>query len=237
MTKLPFETVEVEMVMAAPAFPAAATLVHMLVLMPLLLRVPNRRQPVTPAGVPTVAVVLDVNARMRPSPGCTEAGTTTRCDVVLALAAAWATNVIADPTGADTAMSRLAEAVVPLLSVTETVTGYVPSARYVCEAVGPLAVDPSSKVHDVLAMVPSGSLEVEVNEHDRPVHDEAKPAVGDWFAGGGPAGGTTTVHMMALVDAAVLVAVTAGQDELTAAASPAAALMRPPEVPMEVARD
>jgi hypothetical protein len=49
--------------------------------------------------------------------------------------------------------------VAPLLSVTVAVTVYVPAVVYVCEPDAAAVVVPSPQLMDVLAMVPSGSLE------------------------------------------------------------------------------
>lgn len=104
-TKLPFEMADAVTVTVAPALPAVATFVQMRVLMLPLLSTPSSRQPVTPVGLPTVAEVLTVSARIIASPGCTDAGTVTRCAVALTLAAVASTKVIGDSTAGVTTTS------------------------------------------------------------------------------------------------------------------------------------
>src|SRR4051794_6011250 len=141
---------------------------------------------VQPAGSPYVTVLLLlVMTSTSPSPACTEAGTVTLAEVALTWLAAVARNAIGSVTGgaAVTVTDFVAVVVAPSLSVTLSVTAYVPPAAYVWVAVAPADVPPSPHAHEYEATVPSGSPDpAEVAEQSSPEQVTAALAVGGVFA-------------------------------------------------------
>jgi hypothetical protein len=69
----------------------------------------------------------------------------------------------------------------PPLSVTVSVTVYVPAAAYVCDGLVAVDVPPSPNAQEREAIVPSASVLPSVNVHVRPLHDGVKAAVGAWL--------------------------------------------------------
>ena len=85
---------------------------------------------------------------------------------------------------ASTLRSWLTVAVPPRLSVTVSVTGYVPAAAKVWVACTPVPVVVSPKSQAQLTSVPSGSLEAAaLKVASRSVALELNSAVGNWFGG------------------------------------------------------
>src|SRR5688572_20619756 len=85
-------------------------------------------------------------------------------------------------------------------------------------------------------MVPSPSVEVDVNVHASPVHDEVNDAVGATFGLGAATAGTTIDQPMPLVPAIVELAMVPGQLAAVTMTSPVAAVIRPVPVPTAVLR-
>src|SRR5207302_10039720 len=75
------------------------------------------------------------------------------------------------------------------LSVTVSVTGYVPPAPYVCDGFCTVAVLPSPNAQLYPAIEPSGSLLVLVKPHARLLQLDENAATGGLFVGGGGGGG------------------------------------------------
>src|SRR6476659_9005817 len=84
--------------------------------------------------------------------------------------------------GAVTVTGLVAVALAPSLSVTVSVTEYVPPAAYEWDAVAPVEVAPSAQAHPYEAMVPSGSPEpAALAEQDSPEQVTVAVAVGGVF--------------------------------------------------------
>jgi len=86
--------------------------------------------------------------------------------------------------GADAVTLFVLDAWAPSLSVTVSVTAYVPSVPYVCEEVTPLPVNVSPKLQAYDAMVPSSDDADPSNEHVSPLQEDVNDGIGGWFGGG-----------------------------------------------------
>ena len=73
------------------------------------------------------------------------------------------------------------DAVAPPLSVTVSVTVYVPAVAYACVGFAAVDVPPSPNAHERDAMLPSLSKLVSVKEHERFVQLLLKLAIGAWL--------------------------------------------------------